>query len=235
MKPIVINSPSLANCNLLKLGEDVDTLINEGVKYLHVDLMDGHYVPNLCFPIRMIEDIKQKYPNIITDVHIMVTNPIEYGQRLKDAGADYVSFHIDSTSFPIRTIKQFHALGLKAGVVINPSQNIDIIKPYIELVDMVTLMAVEPGFSGQEFMMSTISRTLELAKLRKIHNCEFLINIDGAITKQAVIPCIRNGANVLVTGIYTVFNQPGGFSSAIKNLNHLIEEAFALGFSDEIY
>jgi len=183
MKPVVFNSPSLANCNLLELADNAEELVKAGVKWFHIDLMDGHYVPNLCFPVRIISDLKEKYKDITVDVHLMVDNPIDYISRLAECGADYFSFHADSTSFPIRAMDAIHKAGMKGGVVINPSQSIDIIRPYADLLDMVTLMAVEPGFAGQRFMERTVPRVLETAKIRKEKNLDYLINVDGAINQ----------------------------------------------------
>lgn len=235
MNPVVVNSPSLANCNLLELRENIDILIKAGCKFLHVDIMDGHYVPNLCFPIRLISDIKRIYPDVTVDLHLMVTNPIDYIERCANAGADYFNFHCDSTSFIFRTIEKIEKFGMKPGVVINPSQKIDIILPYIDKLQMVTLMAVEPGFSGQKFMERTVDRVLELSKLRKQNGKDFLINVDGAINYKNLIPCIKNGANVIVTGIYTVFEQPEGILGACKHFDDEVKKAYGEGFSKDIY
>jgi len=235
MKPIVFNSPSIANSNMLELSGDIESLIEGGAKFLHVDLMDGHYVPNLCFPLRVISDIKERYPEIVIDLHMMVADPISYVPRVSDAGADYVSFHSDSTPFVIRTVNAIRSAGMKPGIVINPSQGVDVIRPYAKLLDMVTLMAVEPGFAGQQFMPDAIGRVLEAARIRKEMSLEFLINVDGAINKESVIPCVRNGANVLVTGIFTVFRQPEGIVAACKKLERQIGEAFKLGFNEDAY
>src|SRR5699024_5278340 len=110
-----------------------------------VDIMDGHYVPNLCYPLRVISDLKGKYPDMIIDVHLMVTNPADYVERLRQAGADYVSFHVDSTNFAIRLLRSIKEAGMKAGVVLNPSQRVDVLTPYLDRVDYVVLMTVEPG------------------------------------------------------------------------------------------
>ena len=235
MKPVLINSPSLANCSLLELGDNVEELINAGVRFLHIDLMDGHYVPNLCFPMRIISDIKEKYPDITTDVHLMAVPPEDYVQRLADAGADYVSFHIDSTNFTIRMLNALKGAGMKAGVVINPSQRIDALSPFIDLVDMVTVMAVEPGFAGQRFMERTVGRVLDVARMRKQAGLDFLINVDGAINYPNIIPCVHNGANVFVTGIYTVFRQPDGIFSACHRFEEELKKGAEEGFDSDAY
>lgn len=235
MKPIVINSPSIANCNVLDIRRDMEKLVEGGCTYVHVDLMDGHYVPNLCFPMRVISDIKKDFPTLTIDLHLMVDDPISYISRCRDAGADWFSFHSDSTSFPIRTLTKIKEAGMRPGVVINPSERIEVIEPYVDMVEMVTLMAVEPGFAGQRFMERTVGRTLELSKLRKKHGSEFLINIDGAINYPNLVPCIRNGANVIVTGIFTVFQQPEGIVGACAHFDSEVQRAFSEGFNDGAY
>ena len=212
----LINCPSLANSNLLELGSDISALYAAGVRYFHIDIMDGHYVPNLCFPVRMISDLKKAYPDAIADVHVMVTDPKQYIEKFAAAGADYVSFHADSTNFVIRTIREIHDAGMKAGVVINPSQRIDIIEPYAEMLDYVVLMSVEPGFAGQKFMTEAVPRVAELSALREKCGNFFLISVDGGINYPNIQPCVRNGANLFVTGIYTVYNQPDGYASACE-------------------
>lgn len=235
MKPIFINSPSIANCNVLDLRRDIDQLRQAGVRWLHVDLMDGNYVPNLCFPVRIMKDLKEAYPDMTLDVHIMVNNPIDYVERMADAGVDYLSFHTDSTPFVIRTIDRIRAKGMKPGVVLNPSARVDTLQPYANMVDMVTLMAVEPGFAGQKFMMSTVDRVAQTATLRKQSGRNFLINVDGAMTYEGLTPCIQRGANVIVTGIFTVFQQPDGIVSACKRFDRTCKDALAAELIGDAY
>ena len=235
MEPIVINAPSLANCNTLHIKEDIEQFRQAGVKYLHIDMMDGHYVPNLCFPLCFLKDLKEEYPDMVLDVHMMVTNPIEYVDIMAEAGVDYLSFHTDSTPFVLRTLDRIRANGIKPGVVINPSQPVDVIKPYIDLVDMVTLMAVEPGFSGQKFMIRIIDRVEELASLRKHSENDFLINVDGAINDAGLVPCVRRGANVIVTGVFTVFAQEDGIISACHRFDETCKKGMTDGFIGDAY
>ena len=213
---MIINAPSLANCNFLTMGKDIEELIEGGVTFFHIDIMDGHYVPNLCFPVKLISDIKNKYPDVIMEVHLMVTNPMDYINNLKNSGADYVSFHIDSTNFTRRTITTIKEKGMKAGVVINPSQKIDLIEPYINMLDYVVLMTVEPGFAGQRFLDGSLERLEELNALKKKHNAKFLISIDGGVDYPNGKECVKLGAEIFVTNIYTVFNQPEGIVAACK-------------------
>lgn len=216
MKQALINCPSLANSSLLELEEDIRQFWNSGVRWFHIDIMDGHYVPNLCYPVRLVADLKAKYPQAIADVHMMVTDPAAYIEPLRAAGADYVSFHADSTHFVIRSLRAIREVGMKAGIVLNPSQQVDVIRPYLDWVDLVVLMTVEPGFAGQKFMVESLPRLEELSKLREETGKEFLISIDGGINYPNVHPCVRRGANLFVTGVYTVYRQPDGIPAACQ-------------------
>ncbi|MBP1932152.1 ribulose-phosphate 3-epimerase [Ammoniphilus resinae] len=210
----MINAPSIANCDLLNMGKQIDEMIAGNVNFLHIDLMDGHYVPNLFLPTSIVKAIKTKFPQVIADVHLMVTNPQDYVDLLKEYGADYVSFHIDSTSFSIRLLRRIRDLGMKAGIVINPSQRIEIIEPLIPYLDYVVLMTVEPGFAGQKFMNGSLQRLDELNALREKHGASFLISVDGGIDYPNSYESVKRGADILITGIYTVFNQPDGLKDA---------------------
>ena len=212
----MINSASIINCGFLTLAEQTQQLIAGGVHFFHIDLMDGHYVPNLCMPIELIAELKQAYPQVTMDIHIMVTDPQNYVERLRAAGADYVSFHTDSTSFVRRTLSMIHAAGMKAGVVLNPSQRIDSMEPYVQELDMVTLMAVEPGFSGQPLLSGSMERIREIADLRKKTGAHFLINVDGGIDYEKGRQCKEMGVDVIIGTRHTVFHQPEGLQKACE-------------------
>ena len=212
----MINSASIINVSFLNMKEEVDQLVAGGTTFFHIDLMDGHYVPNLCLPIKMLAELKAAYPQITMDVHLMVTNPEDYVERLREAGTDYVSFHTDSTRFVRRVINQIREAGMKPGILINPSQRIDHIEPYIEYVDMVTLMAVEPGFAGQPLLEGSMERLREIADLRRKHHCSFILSVDGGIDYEKGKICKEIGVDAIVGTVHTVFKQPEGIKAACE-------------------
>lgn len=212
----MINTASIVNIPYLSLKEGLDELVDGGTKAFHVDLMDGHYVPNLCYPVELVREIKKAYPQVTMDVHMMVTNPLDYIERLKDAGADYVSFHTDSTSFVRRTINEIHKAGMKAGVVLNPSQCVDHIKPYIDYIDMALVMAVEPGFAGQPFLEGTMERLQELAEMRKACKNHFVISVDGGVDRERCIKLQKMGIDMIVGTRHNIFFQPEGIKEACR-------------------
>ena len=212
----MINTASVINIPFLHLREGLDELVEGGTRYFHIDLMDGHYVPNLCYPMELIRELKDAYPQVSMDIHVMVEEPITYVERLKNAGADYVSFHTDSTSFVRRTINEIHKAGMKAGVVINPSQPVDHIRPYAKYVDMVLVMAVEPGFSGQPFLDGTMERLEELTALREQCGNPFIISVDGGVDREKCIACQKMGIDMIVGTRHNIFRQPEGILEACR-------------------
>lgn len=213
---MVVNAPSLANIDLLEFGDKVQELYDAGVRFFHVDLMDGHYVNNLCFPTTVVRSLKQKYPDVTVEVHMMVSDPMKYIPLLKEYGADYVGFHLDATSFARRTITEIKAAGMKAGVAINPSQRVDVIEPLAGLVDYVIFMSVEPGFAGQKFLPGSMERLAELARIRKQGGYDFRILVDGGVNYEIAADSVKNGADMIVSNIYMIFNQPEGITEACK-------------------
>ncbi len=213
---MVINDPSLANINLLKFGEEVEELYCAGVRMFHIDLMDGHYVKNLCFPATVVKSLKEKYPDVTMEVHLMVDNPFDYVSQLASYGCSAFGFHLDSTSFSRRLINDIHTAGMKAGVAINPSQSISLIEPLAAYLDYVIFMSVEPGFAGQKFIPGSLERLIELDRLRKRTGYNFKIIVDGGVNYDIAKDVADNGADALVTNIYMVFNQECGIRKACE-------------------
>lgn len=202
-------SPTLACGNFLNYKENLDILEKVGNSILHLDVMDGHYVPNLCFNPDQIRIIRQHY-SFLPDVHLMVNRPETYIQPLKQAGAGYVSFHLDATSFAIRLVRQIQEAGMKAGVALNPSQPVSWLSEVLPCVDVILLMGVEPGFSGQSFIPGTIDKIRELNRIRQEKGYHFLLEVDGGIDDDNSVACVREGADILVSGAFGVFRNRNG-------------------------
>ncbi|MEE6295641.1 ribulose-phosphate 3-epimerase [Georgenia wangjunii] len=202
----MINAPSLANSNLLDLGEDLDALVRGGCRTVHVDVMDGHYVPNLCFPVSAVAAIKDRYPDLVVDAHLMVDTVEDYIEPLRVAGCDAMSFPIDATRFVRRTLSTIQAAGMRAGVAINPSQDVAVVEPVLRYADYVVLMSVEPGFAGQTFLDGSLDRLDTLASLREATGSSALIQIDGGVTYDVAEEGARRGAEIFVTGVFTVYD-----------------------------
>ena len=181
--------------------------------------------PNICFPVRFAGELKQKYPAIETDVHLMVTDPASYLPQLQKNKVDWVSFHMDATSFSRRMLTNIRDMGMKAGVVINPSQPVTIIEPVIRLLDYVVLMTIEPGFAGQRFLPDSIPRLADLTALRKKYGLNFLVSIDGGVDYPHAQECARLGAEIFVTGVFTVFQQEDGITAACRRFEKNMAEA----------
>lgn len=196
-------------------GEQVDELVASGISTVHVDLMDGHYVPNLAFGLRTIADLRERYADLVIDVHMMVSDPARWIDELARAGASAVSFHADSTPFVRRTVSTIQDAGMKAGVAINPSQPVTVIEPYATLLDYVVLMSVEPGFAGQRFLPGSLERLEELSALRERLRADFAIEIDGGVDHEIAAQCLRRGAQILVTGVFVTFQQDDGIGPAV--------------------
>jgi ribulose-phosphate 3-epimerase len=222
---MIINTPSVANCDPMLMGEQVEQILAAGGRFLHIDLMDGHYVPNLGFPVSYVAGLKKAHPEAIADIHMMVTNPADYLDRLKEAGADYVSFHIDSTPFVRRVLKGVSDRGMKAGVVLNPSQRIDILEPFVDLLDIVVLMCVEPGFAGQPLLPRTMERVQALCEFKKQQGANFMISVDGGMNTEQCIEAARMGVEIFVGTAHTVFHKPEGLTAACAAFQKALEEA----------
>ena len=222
-RDLIVN-PTLACGNPLNFKEDLDILEKTGIKILHIDIMDGHYVPNLCFDTGMVGLIRKNY-SFLLDVHLMVTNPEDYIQPLAAAGADYVSFHLDATNFPIRMLNQIRENGMKGGVVLNPAQSPDLLAETLPYLDFILVMGVEPGFSGQKFLEGTVDKVGKLDGMRKELGLSYLIEADGGVDRENTVTLLEHGADILVSGAVGVFEGRNGLEQDCREYRELALKA----------
>ncbi|MFI3166996.1 MAG: ribulose-phosphate 3-epimerase [Bacillota bacterium] len=192
-------APSILSADFSRLGKDVMNITLAGADYLHVDIMDGTFVPNISFGMKTVADIKP-YSHIPFDVHLMIQNPRKYFAEFVKAGADFITFHIEAEPNAKEAIQEIKALGIKAGIVISPDTSVDAIKDVLDICDMVLVMSVYPGFGGQSFIENSLVKVTELFKLRTANKYSYLIEIDGGINKETAKLARIAGADILVAG-----------------------------------
>ena len=219
MKKIQI-SPSILSADFSQLGNEIQRLEEAGADLIHVDVMDGHFVPNLTIGPPVIKALK-KNCSIKFDVHLMISPVHEYIDAYSDAGADIITIHPEATDDLYASIKKIKELGKKVGVSLNPKTEVNIIKNYLNEIDLVLIMSVNPGFGGQKFMPEVLIKIKELKKIQEEKNLDFDIEIDGGINFENSKVAIKAGANILVSGT-TIFKSNNG--DIKKNINLLISQ-----------
>ena len=207
MKKIQI-SPSILSADFSQLGSEIKRLEESGADMIHVDVMDGHFVPNLTIGPPVIKALK-KQTSIIFDVHLMISPVHKYIEAYSDAGADIITIHPEATEDLSASISKIKQLNKKAGVSLNPETKVSVIKNYLEQIDLVLIMSVNPGFGGQKFMPEVLEKIKELKNIQKNENIDFDIEIDGGINFENSKIAIKAGANILVSGT-TVFKSNNG-------------------------
>lgn len=212
----VIIAPSVLACDFSKIGEEVDMLNHSAAEWIHIDVMDGVFVPNISFGFPVLEAIKKRTTKVL-DVHLMIVQPEKYIETFAKAGAHIISVHYEACPHIHRTIQQIKDAGCKAGVVINPGTPVSVLKDIIQDVDLVLIMSVNPGFGGQKFITNAISKTLEVRKMAdSVGKQGLFIEIDGGVTNTNAKALVDAGANVLVAGSF-VFQSPNP-KETIQNL-----------------
>ncbi|GAB4372063.1 MAG: ribulose-phosphate 3-epimerase [Spirochaetales bacterium] len=215
-------APTLQCANLLEMKKDLDQLELGGIDYYHVDVMDGHFVPNLAFSIDFIRALR-KVTSKPLDVHIMVTDPEQYVDRLADCGADRLSVHAEATRTPIRLLRDIRKRGMKAGVVLNPATGIETLQYLWNDLDFVLLMSVEPGFAGQTFIPEVLHKIAQVSEIRKERSLQFEIEVDGGISWANARACVERGADVLIAGALCIFDGTYPLVEGCKRFRKLIE------------
>ena len=207
MKKIQI-SPSILSADFSQLGNEIKRLEEGGADMIHVDVMDGHFVPNLTIGPPVIKSLK-KHSSILFDVHLMIAPVHKYIEAYADAGADIITIHPEATEDLKSSILKIKTLKKKVGVSLNPETKIDIILNQLEKIDLVLIMRVNPGFGGQKFMPEVLTKIKELKKIQKEKDLSFDIEIDGGINFENSKAAIEAGANILVSGT-TIFKSNNG-------------------------
>lgn len=209
--------PSILSCDFANLQKEIERVEKAGADALHLDIMDGHFVPNLTFGPSIVAAIKRS-TSLFLDVHLMIYNPFEYVERFIESGADRITFHFEATEDVEDTLKFIKKCNLQAGLAFSPGTSCDFIPRYLPLCDMILLMTVEPGFSGQVFIKEVLekirfardfcngekifSQREDLKQQKKTSFVPFPIQVDGGINQETAKACIQAGANVLVSGTH---------------------------------
>ena len=196
---MILISPSLLSADFGCLGADAQRMESAGADWLHYDVMDGHFVPNISIGIPVLKSLK-KYTSVPLDVHLMISEPLRYVAEFAKAGADLITFHVESDDDPVKTIEAIRAAGCRPSISVKPGTPAEALFPYLELVDMVLVMTVEPGFGGQSFMADMMPKARALRDEITKRGLDVMVEVDGGISEKNAALCAENGIDVLVSG-----------------------------------
>ncbi|MBO5293182.1 MAG: ribulose-phosphate 3-epimerase [Lachnospiraceae bacterium] len=211
---IMILSPSILAADFAVLGQQIREADEAGAQYIHIDVMDGVFVPSISFGMPVISTIR-KVTEKVFDVHLMIVEPERYLEEFSECGADSITFHLEATEHVDEVIDRIHSLGLKAGLSIKPGTPVEAVEPYLEKLDMILVMTVEPGFGGQKYIEASTERIRQVRRMITERGLSVDVQVDGGITKDNIHVVLEAGANVIVAGS-AVFR--GNITENVKEL-----------------
>ena len=221
MKNNILISPSVLAADFSKLGDEVQSVSEMGADFIHLDIMDGHFVPNLSFGADIVRVIRP-YSNLPFDVHLMITNPEIYISSYVDAGANLITVHPESTSHIHSVLQQIKKSGIKAGVALNPGTPLEVLDNIIDVTDLVLVMTVNPGFGGQSFLLSQLAKISKIRSIIDKENYSIDLSVDGGINAKTAALAIDAGANVLVAGTSIFKSKDKTYLESINQLRNIV-------------
>ena len=212
-------APSILSADFARLGEQVAEATKAGAYYIHIDVMDGHFVPNITIGAPVVASLRS-WTHLPLDVHLMIEQPERYISHFVDSGADIITVHVEACPHLHRTIQVIKELGVKAGVALNPASSLSMLDEIMPQVDLILIMSIDPGFGGQAFLPETLEKINRLRRMLDSRKVDAELEVDGGITINNAASIVKAGGRVLVVGT-SVFNAKGGVSQALQKLREI--------------